>query len=172
MKILTHLLLVFLLTTSIGCAKISPFSPKMQQRLNNTDGKIEDIRNNQNGVMLELGKIRQQQEINARDIENTQQGMINLRGMNNSGIQILSGDGGLVVFSVIIIAAMILVYYYRSKANKSEKTAGILAQQIALQEDQSLDDRVFLSALNTNVESDVYHLMVKNQTLVGRRQQN
>ena len=152
-----------------GCAKISPLSPKLDQKIDNQNGQIEDLRSNQNGLMLELGKIRQQSEMNARDIENAQQGIVNLRGSDNSGIQILSGDGGLLVFFAISTLAVLLVYHYRTRAVTSEKTAGILAQQIAVYDDGELDDKVFLSALNTDVEEDVYHLMVKHQALAGRK---
>lgn len=154
---------------SIGCGRISPVSPELDQRLNNTDGKIDEIRNNQNGLMLELGKINQQQEIIGRDIENAQEGIVNLKGSSNSGVQIFSGDGGLLSLISISVALMYSIYHYRTKFLRSEKTADILAQQIALKHDPELDDKVFLSALNTEVEKDVYHLMVKNQALTGKR---
>ena len=151
-----------------GCA-ISPLSPRMDQRIDNTEGQIEDIRSNQNGLMLEIGKLRQQQDISARDIESAQQGIINLRGSNYSGVQIFSGDGGVILFFSLATFSIFLIYHYRTRAVKSEKTAEILAQSIAMQEDTALDNRVFMSALNTEVESDVYHTMVKQQALVGRK---
>ena len=136
----------------IGCGKISPVSPELNQRLNNTDGKIDEIKNNQNGLMLELGKINQKQEIIGRDIENAQEGIVNLKGSSNSGIQIFSGDGGILALISISVALIYSIFHYRSKYIKSEKTADILAQQIALKNDTELDDKVFLSALNTEVE--------------------
>lgn len=151
-----------------GC-NVSPFSPKLNQKINNQDGQIEDIKNNQNGIMLEIGKLRQQNDINARDIENAQQGLVNLRGSNNSGIQILSGDGGLLVVCFFGTLSILLILHYRNRATKSEKSAEILAQQIALHDDSNLDDKVFLSALNSPVESDIYHLMVKSQAITGRK---
>jgi TolA-binding protein len=67
-----NIFLGLFLIICVGCGRISPISPELDQRLNNTDGKIDEIRNNQNGLMLELGKINQQQEIIGRDIEITQ----------------------------------------------------------------------------------------------------
>lgn len=163
------IILLMLSMLCIGCGRISPVSPELDQRLNNTDGKIDEIRNNQNGLMLELGKINQQQEIIGRDIENAQEGIVNLKGSSNSGIQIFSGDGGLLALISISVALIYSIFHYRTKYIKSEKTADILAQQIALKNDTELDDKVFLSALNTDVEKDVYHLMVKNQALTGKR---
>lgn len=159
---------IFLSLTFSGCARISPLSPNLDQKIDNQDGKIEELKNNQNGLMLELGKIRQQSEINARDIENAQQGLINLRGSNNSGVQILSGDGGLLIAFLTLMGGIMTIWYYRQRAIANEKTATILAQQIALYNDTDLNDQVFLSAMNTDVEENVYHLMVKSQSLTGR----
>jgi hypothetical protein len=151
-----------------GC-NVSPLSPRLHQQLDNQNGQIEDIKNNQNGLMLEIGKLRQESEIHARDIENAQQGILNLKGSNYSGLTILSGDGGLILVFSLAVFSILLIYHYRTRAVKSEKSAEILAQQIALYDDVSLDDNVFLSALNTDVEKEIYHLMVKSQAATGKR---
>lgn len=150
----------------VGCGKVSPVSPELDQRLNNTDGKIDEIANNQNGLMLELGKISQKQEIIGRDIENAQEGIINLKGSSNSGVQIFSGDGGLIALVTLMLSMSYAIYHYRSKSIKSEKTSEILAQQIALKDDSDLSEKVFMSALNTEVEKDIYHLISKNKALL------
>lgn len=163
--------LIILITISIsliGCGRISPISPQLDQRLNNTDGQIDELKNNQNGLMLELGKVNQKQELIGRDIENAQEGILNLKGSSNSGVQIFSGDSGLMSLVLMLFALIYSIYYYRSKFLRSEKTSEILAQQIAIKNDSELDDKVFMSALNTEVEKDIYHLMIKNQTLTGR----
>lgn len=161
------LVLCFLVSLT-GC-NLSPLSPRMDQKLENQNGQIEDIKNNQNGLMLEIGKLRQESEINARDIENAQQGILNLKGSNYSGLTVLSGDGGLLLVFSLAVISILLIYHYRTRAVKSEKSAEILAQQIALYDDVSLDDNVFMSALNTNVEREVYHLMVKSQAAAGKK---
>lgn len=151
--------------TLTGCAEISPFSPKMEQKIDNQDGKIDEIKSNQNGMMLEIMKLRQQNEINARDIGNFQQGLLNVN-KSNSGTQILQGDGPLVLIFGISVVAMMLIYHYRSRAVKSEKTSEILAQQISMHNDEDLNDEVYLAALNTEVEGEVYHLLTKNKLRV------
>lgn len=153
-----------------GCGKISPLSPDLKQELNNQDGQIEDLRNNQNGLMLEMGKLRQQNEITARDIENFQQGLINLEKKNqNYGVQILQGDGALVMFFAIAVIGMMLIFYYRSAALRNEKAAMIMAQSIAELENSEVEDRVFMMALNTDVEKNVYQLLKKSQEEQDRR---
>ncbi len=165
------LLATLVLTTMFfsGCAKIDPFSPNLKQQIENQNGQIEELKSNQNGLMFELGKIRNQNELNARDIHNAQQGLVNLRGMENSGIQFFSGDGGLIVFFSLAVMAFLFIYHYRERATKSEQAAQILAQQITIRDDPNLEDDVFRSALNTDAEADVYHLMVKAQELSGKR---
>lgn len=159
-----HIIALFLCLSLVGCGnKISPLSPEMKQSIDNQNGKIDDIRNNQNGVMLELGKLRQQQDINARDIHNAQQGVINLRGAENSGVQIFSGDGGLILAFFLVISAGFGIYYYRNRAVKSEAATEIMAQQIVAHEDSALDEKVFLSALGTKAEEAVYHSMVRSK---------
>lgn len=164
-KIIVGFLAVLILAVS-GCGvKISPLSPELNQKINNQDGKIDDIKNNQNGIITEIGKIRNQSDLNARDIHDAQQGLMNVKGQENNGIQILQGDGALVMVFSLITIAMMLIFYYRSKSIKSDKTTNILAQQIALHDDQQLNDKVFMAALNTDVESNVYHAIVKNQLM-------
>ena len=159
------ILAIFLLTFT-GCMDISPLTPEMNQRINNQDGQIEDIRNNQNGFMLELGKLRNQTDINARDIGNMQQGLIN-QSNQNSGVQILQGEGPLILVFALGTIAMLLVYHYRTRAVKGEKVVELLSDQIALYDDVNLDNDVFMSALNTEVEEEVYHAMIKSQERTG-----
>lgn len=168
MKSLLEVLLLSFFVVLSGCGRISPLSPELDQKIDNQDGKIEDIKNNQNGLMLELGQIRNENDLQARDIRDAQQGLINLKGNENSGIQILQGDGALILVFALGTIGMMLIFYYRTKYIKSEKTSEILAQQIALYDDTDLDDKVFMAALNTDVESDVYHCMVKNQLKAGK----
>jgi len=162
-RILTIFAILTTLTLS-GCGRFSPLSPELKQELQNQNGKIDDIKNNQNGLMLDLLNLRQQNDINARDIQNLQNGLINYNKNNqNSGVQILQGDGALVAVFATIVIGMLLVLYYRSQALKQTKTAEIMAQQIANYNDVDLNDNVFMAAMNSNVEDQVYHLMVKSQ---------
>jgi hypothetical protein len=159
MFILSALLLVGL----VGCGnKLSPLSPELTQKLNNQDGKIDEVKNNQNGLMLELGKLRQSSEVHARDIANYQQAIVALKDShNNAGVQILQGDGAMIMVFAILVIALLLVYHYRTKAVKHEKTAEMLAQQIG--HDTNMANRVFMAALDSEVEENVYALVAKNQ---------
>lgn len=149
-----------------GCGgNLSPFSPKIRKELNNQNGKIDELKDNTNGIMLDLLKLKNDQTITQRDVENFQQGLINLEKRNeNSGIQIFQGDGGLLVGFGLVAFAMFLIHNYRSKALKNEKTAEVLAQQIALYNDPYLNEEIFKAAMNSTVEAPIYHLMVKHQT--------
>jgi len=142
-----------------GCARIDPFSPDLNQRLDNQDGEINDLQNNQNGFMLELGKLRNEQQILSEKIDNLQQGIIN---KNNSGVQILQGDGPLIALFAFGVLVLMLVFYYKNKADKNEEAADILAQQINQSEDEELRESVFGAALNSRVEGEVYAFMQRN----------
>jgi len=146
-----------------GCMDISPLSP--ESRIDN-QGQIDELKSNQNGLMLDMLNLKQEQEMHARDVDNQIQGMFN---KSNSGIQILQGDGALIMIFSMAVVAMILVYHYRTKAKNSTQAAEIMAQQITVHKDKNLENNVFMSALNTDAEEDVYNLMVKAQTYSGRK---
>ena len=165
-KIIFSLFAVVALITS-GCGEFSPLSPRLDQKINNQDGKIDELKNNQNGIMTEIGKIRNENQLTAKELRDAQQGLINMKGNDNSGVQILQGDGALIMVFSLCVIGMLLVFYYRTKSIKSEKTADIFAQQIALHNDTDLNDKVFMAALNTDVEHNVYHAMVRNQLKGG-----
>jgi TolA-binding protein len=164
--------LAIIFTTMIlfsGCSKnLSPLSPELDQKLNNANGQIEELKNNQDSIALELGKIRNQSDMNAQEIKDAQQGILNIKGSQNSGVAIFSGDGGLIMFFALIMAAFVFIYHYRDRAVKAEKTSEILAQSIALHNDVDLDNKVFAASINTNLESVVYDIMIKGQKAVGR----
>lgn len=150
-----------------GCPDIKPFSPENQQEIKDNKGRIEELKSNQNGLMLELGKLRNENTIMAEQLKSFQQQQ-GIANKQNSGIQILQGDGVIMGIVVLLGLGMVLVYHYRSNALKHQKTSEILAQQVAAYNDRQLDDHIFLAAMNTDVESDMYHLMVKSQALAGK----
>ena len=59
----------------LGC---SNFNPRNNPKIENQNGQIEDIKTNQNGVMLELAKVRQQGEITNSTLKDIQQGLLNI----------------------------------------------------------------------------------------------
>lgn len=166
-----RILLVFFTLVASGCMDLSPFSPNQKNQIDNQNGKIEDIKSNQNGIMLDFLKLRNEQELIARDIKNLQQGLIN-QNNENSGVQIFQGDGGLAIGFAIIVVLILCIYHYKTTASRNQKSAEILAEQVAIYNDQDLENSVFLSAMNSESEEHIYNLMVraKSNTKSFRRQ--
>jgi len=161
-KIILSLIFGTILVVS-GCNNLSP---RLEEQIDNQNGKIDEIRSVQNGISTELGNLRADNEITDSELEALQQGWVNLNARlssnDNSGIQILQGDGALIMIFSLAIVGMLL-WHYRDKSKKSEKVAEILAQEIVSKKDPALEDKVFLAARHTSVEANVYHLMVKAQ---------
>ena len=154
------LFIALILPLLTGCGNLSP-----KQSLENS-GKIDELRQNQQGVMLDILKSQQKLELQARDIGNLQQGWVNTSNQN-SGVQILQGGGGLILIFAITTVGMILVYFYRTRAKKAEKVTELLTQKIALHYDLGLDNEIFAEAMGSDIESEVYHAMVKGQKEMG-----
>jgi predicted PurR-regulated permease PerM len=147
-----------------GCGNLSP---RFDQKIDNANGRIDNLENITNGFKSEIGKIQNENEIQNSKIGQIQQGIANMQSNNeNSGIQILSGPGGL-IFSVIalvgVCSMLVIVFHYRGEARRKEKAADILAEKIAEKEDPALTDQVFQAAMHTDVEEDVLRLIKKHQ---------
>ena len=138
----------------------------MQNRIDNKNGKIDEIKNNQNGLMLELGKLRQDAEIQNSQLKEVQQGMLNLNATGirneNKGVQILQGDGALILIFALGTVAMLI--FYKRKSDKNEKIANIMAQEVMLLNNQKLNDKILNSSMKTKLEKDVYKMMFKHIT--------
>lgn len=152
-----NLLLIILILVS-GCARINPLSPKSNNKINNQQGEIDQIKNNQNGVMTDLLSLKNKLDVVARDIENLQSGYIN-KNNRNYGIQIFHGDGGLLIgFGVCSILGY-LIYRYRMEAIKYKKTAEILGQEVKKLNNLDIENRIFMSALSNKVEKNTYEVL-------------
>jgi len=156
--------LMFILVSAFlsGCAN---FNPRNQNKINNQNGQIEDIRSNQNGVMAEIGKIRQDISTQNSKLKEIQSGLVNLNAAisrnENSGVQIIQGDGALIfIFSLIVIG--MLMFWYRDRAVKSEKTSEILAQEVAKFNDPHLNEAILKSAVNQKTAKQIYQLIKKH----------
>jgi hypothetical protein len=130
--------LVFLVVFFSGCNN-GNFSPRLKQNNSNSSGEIS---NNQNGFMLELGKIKKETEILGSKLREIQEGLVNLNAAvsrnENTGVQILQGDGSLIlVFALSVVA---LLFYYKSK--NSQEVAKILTQKIVDAQDTQLMNSV------------------------------
>jgi len=146
-----------------GCGN---FSPRQQQEIDNQNGKIGEIENMANSMKAEVGNLKQQNDIQNSQLDRMQQGMVNLQSnYDNSGVQILSGPGGLIfsVISVLVIAVIAL--NYRRVAKQNEKTADMLAEKIVEMDNPYLEDQVFRAAMYTDVEENVLRVIQKHQTI-------
>jgi len=163
MKYLLALIILGLLLFP-GCGNLSP---RINDRIENQDGVIEELKNNQNGIIAEIGKLRQESEIHAEKLDNFQQGLVNLNAKlssnENSGIQILQGDGALLLVFGIATVFIIMVFYYKNKSDKNEKAADVLAQSVVAYGDGELEDTVFINAMNSTAEKEIYHLITDHQ---------
>ena len=164
------LICLMLILPILGCqGNLSPLSPNNKNKIANQQGKIEEMKTNQDAIAAEIGKLRQDQQITARDMDKVQTGIANKQ---NTGVQIFQGDGAMMAIIVlvgIVMAAVVFIVHYRSEATKNGKTAEIMAMQIARFNNLKLEDNIFAAAMNTEVEKDVYHLLTKHQALLGRK---
>ena len=157
---MNKLIIAILMISTIGCANISPLSPRNNNKINNQNGTLEDIKNNQNGVMADLANVRSKLELMARDVENIQQGFMNSNN-KNYGIQIFQGEGGLIAGVALLAVLGILVLNYRSKAQKYKKTAEIMGREIKGLKNKDLENNIFMAALSDKVEENVYNILRK-----------
>ena len=158
-------LLLVLVTMSIflsGCAMGNRFDPLSPRNKNARDisGKLDEMKTNQDGIMLDLMKQHQESNLKAgRDAEN-QQGVVNL-----------SGDGAiiaLIVMTVVIMGGVICIVYYRTQAKIHEKAADILAHEVAVYDDANLDKQIYAAAMNSPAEKHVCHIMLREQQRTGK----
>jgi hypothetical protein len=125
-----------------GCGNLSPrdnLSPR--QDINNQQGKIDKIEQNQQLLRSEIEKLA----------------LINKEN-NNSGVQILQGDSALfLVFGLVTI--FLVIYYFYRNAEGERKTAEILAEQIARSKDDDLEQNVIKAAEFTDQEERILALL-------------
>lgn len=157
---------------SLGCAN---FNPRMNPRINNKDGQIEEIKNNQNGVMAEIGKLKQESEIQNSKLDEVQNGLVNLNASvsrnENSGVQILQGDGALILVFSLAVIAMIL-FWYRERAITGEKTLSIMSKEIARFNNPNLNENILKEAMKEKQEVYVLSLLKKEKNKIeeGRKE--
>ena len=157
------LILAFGMLALSGCVDLSP---RNNSPIDNKDGHIDEIRNNQNGVMAEIGKLKQTAEIQNSKLKEVQNGMVNLNAAlsrnENNGVQILQGDGALIlVFSLSVIG--MLLYWFHDRAVTSEKSSDIMAKEVIRFNNPILNDNILRAAMHTTAESKIYATLVKHQ---------
>lgn len=161
-KFLALVAAISLMAVLPGCGNLSP---RQQQDIDNKNGKIQELENMANSLKIELGKVQSQNEIQDSQIGQMQQGLLNNQSnYENTGVQIFSGPGGIVVALAGIMAAVVIILHYRKVAKIQEKTADIMAQSIAEMNDPELEDNVFRACLHTETEENVLTLMRKHKS--------
>ncbi len=149
------------LLTAQGCGNLSP---RQDPEINDNQGQIGEIENLANSNKLELGTMQSQAEIQNSKLDKIQQGLANIQSINeNTGVQILSGQGGILISLFAILAACLMVVHYRGQAQKQEKVANMLAERIVQWDEPQLEDEVFQAAMYTDVEANVLKLMKKHK---------
>lgn len=149
--------IIFIILVFVGGCNFSPLSPRANNKINN-NGTIEDIKNNQNGLMLDLANIRQRLEVMARDVENLQQGILNSNN-KNYGVQIFQGEGGIIAGFGLFAILGLLTINYKSKAQKYKKTAEVFAEEVKSLKNLDLENKIFEKALKNNIEKNVYKML-------------
>lgn len=149
--------IIFVILVFVGGCNFSPLSPRSNNKINN-NGTIEDIKSNQNGLMLDLANIRQRLEVMARDVENLQQGILNSNN-KNYGVQIFQGEGGIIAGFGLLAILGLLTINYRSKAQKYKKTAEVIAEEVKSLKNLDLENKIFEKALKNNIEENVYKML-------------
>lgn len=148
--------------TATGCNNLSPrLDPEQKQQ---NQGDVQQMEQMANSLKAEILKLQQQNDIQNSQLEKIQQGLANFQSSNeNTGVQILSGPGGLMLSMLFIVALSVLLLYYRRLASLNEKAADILAERIVVQQDRNLEDDVFKAAVHTEVQEAVLRLIQKQK---------
>jgi hypothetical protein len=150
------ILITLVVLSMSGCANISP---RNRQNINNEKGEIGDIRNNQQGFMLELGKMKQDVQMIGSKLKEVQEGLINLNACvsrnENTGIQILQGDGAL--FLVFSCAVLVFIFYYKNR--KNEETLKTLTSRIVEVNDENLTNRIVDGIVEKNQADKIIKML-------------
>lgn len=164
MKKITVLFLTVLLT---GCGNLSPrINPQLKEEIDNQNGKIGQIENNQNSIKNDLFNLRSQSEIHDSQLREVQQGYFNLQRLiseenTNFGIQIFSGTGGLLLYFIticVVVIMIIAIFYYKSMADKHSKISNLLTEKILKSQNVHLQKDILETATYTDIAQELYKL--------------
>jgi hypothetical protein len=154
MRLQTIIITAIILSIA-GCSNLSP---RNRQNIKN-NGDVGDIKNNQQGFMLEVGKLKQDTEIINSKLKEIQQGMININSAlsrnENSGIQILQGDGSL----ILVFSLGVLSFIFFAKNRKNEKILKILTNKIVEQNNENLTNSIVDEMIKNNQGKDFVKIL-------------
>lgn len=159
----TILFALILLISFSGCSLNPKVNPNVSPKINNEQGTIDELKTITNGMNAEIGKLKAENS----QLKEVQQGLLNMNAAfsrnENSGVQILQGDGGLIlVFSVLVIA-MLLVYHFRSRAITSEKSLAIMSAEVDQHDNLQLKANILKAAMHTGCEKKIYKNLFKQR---------
>ena len=164
--IMKSIFLAFVACGLVFLSGCSNFSPRNNGKIQNQNGRIDEIKNNQNGIIADVDLLKNQQEIQNSQLDRIQQGMMNLQNIyENSGVQVFSGPGGLMAGIVGFVCVTIVMLHYRSQAKSYEKTANLLADKIVGLDNSALEEEIFKAATQSNVEEKVLSLVKKHKLM-------
>lgn len=153
MKKHLYFIIISIILFSTGCGN---FNPRLNQRNVNPNG---DLNNNQQGIMIELGKIRKETEILSSNLREIQEGLINLNlavsRNENSGVQILQGDGSLIM--IFGLGVLLIVFYFKNRNN--QEAVKILAKKIIDFDNNNLTNSVVEEFSNKNKDKQLIKIL-------------
>ena len=153
------LILIILLTFLTGCGNLSPREDGRIGRINNKNGQIsglkEEIKNLQ-------GSIDANNKITAEKIDNLQQGIVTTKKDNtNQGVQILQGDGVLVLIlalGTLVTVSILGFLYYKAKTEKAEKLTHIIAEEVVMHDDADLENNILIASRHAGIQIEMYNI--------------
>ena len=149
------IIISILLLSIVGCAN---FSPRNRQGIRN-NGDVGEIKNNQQGFMLELGKLKQDTEILNSKLKEIQQGLLNINSAisrnENNGIQILQGDGSL----ILVMSLAVLAFIFFTKNIQKDKTLKMLTNKIIEQNNESLTNSIIDEMVKNNQGKELIKML-------------
>lgn len=158
------ILVVLLAFFTTGCGNLSPREDGRIGRINNKNGQISGLKEEVKNLQ---GSIDANNKITAQKIDNLQQGIITTRKDNtNQGVQILQGDGVLVLIlalGTLLTVSILGVLYYKSKSDKSEKATQVLADEVAMHNDPDLEDRIFVAARHAGLQKEILDVLANSK---------
>lgn len=147
MRIVVGLFLLSVLFLS-GCGNLSPkdnLSPQLKQQLEDINGSMNTLENNQNSIKIELGKLQQTLNVGGNDNQ-IQQGWLNVKA-----------DG--IVIGIFAAATIGMLLFYMYKAEKYKKVATILGEQVRDFADPDIKEAIMAAAWATPVEKDIFKMI-------------
>lgn len=151
-------LFIPIILATIGCGNFSPrVQPKLDQRIDNQQGQIEEIESNQNSIKNEILKLNERLSITDSNLDRIQQGVFNIQD-----ISLFSGSGGLAIAAIFCFSGLLsIIIYYHIQVRKRDQIVDMFANTLVTQSIKNPDitDDLLKAASYTKVESDILRIL-------------